>query len=153
MDAQNDIVFMQKALALARKAAEQGEVPIGALIVSSQGVILGSGFNQTETKKCQDQHAEMNAIRAACAGRDNWRLDECTLYVTLEPCVMCLGATVLSRIERLVYAAHSPKFGYHVGRENSCQLYAQKLKNITTGVCKEESEALLKAFFVEQRQK
>lgn len=148
-----DSRYMQQALGLAQKAYDVGEVPIGAIVVSPEGEVLGVGYNQTEAKKCQDQHAEMCAIRSACKSIDNWRLDGCTIYVTLEPCVMCLGCIVLSRFERLVYAADSPAYGYHFGRENMCQLYAQKIKNVTKGVCKDASEQLLKQFFKEQRQR
>lgn len=148
---QYDVDYMNQSLELAQKAYKMGEVPIGAIVVSPEGKLLGAGYNQTESKKCQDQHAEMCAIRAACEARGDWRLDGCTLYVTLEPCVMCLGCIVLSRVERLVYAADSPTHGYHFGHENMCQLYAKKLKNITSGVCKEEARALLKQFFAEQR--
>ena len=145
-----DIQYMQQALALAQKAYDLGEVPIGALVVSPTGEILGQGYNQAETKKCQDQHAEINAIRAACANRGDWRLEGCTIYVTLEPCFMCFGCIDLSRIERLVYGAESPLFGYHQAREGLLDI-AKHVKNITSGICKEESEALLKRFFKEKR--
>lgn len=144
---------MQKALELAHKAAALGEVPIGAIVVTPLGEIIGEGLNQTETLQCQDQHAELCAIRAATQQIGDWRLDGCTIYITLEPCVMCLGCIVLSRIERIVYAAESPLFGFHVGYENVYELYAKKVKNITTGVCEKESQDLLKAFFKEQRNK
>jgi tRNA(adenine34) deaminase len=151
MRTNQDITYMQRALELAHKAASLGEVPIGAIVVSPAGEIIGEGLNQTETLQCQDQHAEMCAIRAATTATGDWRLDGCTIYITLEPCVMCLGCIVLSRIERIVYAAESPLFGFHVGDENVYELYAKKVKNITAGVCKEESQALLKQFFKEQR--
>lgn len=144
---------MQRSLELAHQAASLGEVPIGALVVSAAGEILGEGFNQTETLQCQDQHAEMCAIREATTKMGDWRLDGCTIYITLEPCVMCLGCIVLSRIERIVYGAESPLFGFHVGHENVYELYAKKVKNITAGVCQEESQALLKQFFKNQRTK
>ena len=145
-----DIQYMQQALARAQQAYALGEVPIGAVVVSPTGDILGEGFNQTETKKCQDEHAEMNAIRAACQKTGDWRLDGCTIYVTLEPCFMCFGCIDLSRIERLVYAADSPLFGYHHARESLLEI-AKHVKNVTTGVGKEEAELLLKQFFKEKR--
>lgn len=148
---EKDIVFMQNALWLARQAFEQGEVPVGALVVSSQGNVIGQGYNCTEKLGCQDQHAEMIAIRQACKAQGDWRLDGCTIYVTLEPCVMCLGCIALSRIERLVFGADSPHYGYRGQREDICKLYAQTIKNVTMGVCKEEIEQLLKEFFKKQR--
>ena len=151
MSQAHDTKFMQRALELAHQAAGAGEVPIGAVVVTPLREIIGEGWNQTETLQCQDQHAELCAIRAATTTIGDWRLDGCTIYITLEPCVMCLGCIVLSRIERIVYAAESPLFGFHVGHENVYELYAKKVKNITTGVCKEESQALLKDFFKKQR--
>jgi tRNA(adenine34) deaminase len=148
--ANNDTNFMQQALQLAQKAYSLGEVPIGAIVVSPMGEVLGQGFNETETKGCQDQHAEINAIRAACQKKGDWRLDGCTIYVTLEPCLMCFGCIDLSRIERLVYAADSPLFGYHHAREPLLES-SRHVKNITSGICKEESETLLKKFFKDKR--
>lgn len=145
-----DIRYMQQALVLAQQANDLGEVPIGAVVVSATGEILGQGFNQTEAKKCQDRHAEINAIRAACSTIGDWRLEGCTIYVTLEPCVMCFGCIDLSRIERLVYGAESPLFGYHQARESFIDI-SKHVKNIAFGVCKDESEALLKRFFQEKR--
>lgn len=148
-----DIVYMQQALMLARKAYDVDEVPIGALIVGPQGEVIGCGFNQTEADQCQDQHAELCAIRQACKYVGDWRLDGCTIYVTLEPCVMCLGAIVLSRIERLVYAADSPLYGFHAPDEAIYQLYAKQIKNITKGVCQAEAQELLQSFFRHRRNK
>ena len=150
IDVVKDTQYMQRALALAREAVALGEVPIGALVVSPQGEIIGMGFNQTEINNCQDQHAELNAIRQACHKLGDWRLDGCTLYVTLEPCIMCCGCCALSRIERLVYAAPSPLFGYHLSRE-SVYTFSKHIKNVTIDVCREESEALLKQFFQQRR--
>jgi len=152
-----DVFYMQKALQCAQKAYDAGEVPIGAVVVDSFGQIIGSGYNQTESYKCQGQHAELCAIRQACAQRNDWRLDGCTIYVTLEPCVMCVGCIVLSRIERLVYAAESPLFGFvtshksKIHHENIYELYAKTIKNITVGICSEEAQLLLKNFFQERR--
>ena len=145
-----DTHYMQQALELAQHANDLGEVPIGAVVVSATGEILGQGFNQTETKKCQDCHAEINAIRAACHTIGDWRLEGCIMYVTLEPCLMCFGCIDLSRIERLVYGAESPLFGYHQARESLIHI-SKHVKNITFGVCKDESEALLKRFFQGKR--
>ncbi len=148
--AERDRVFMQGAIALARKAYALGEVPVGAVLVSPEGVVVGKGFNQTETLHCQDQHAEMSAIRSATAYSKDWRLDGHTLYVTLEPCVMCLGCIALSRVERLVYGADSPQYGFSCQREDICLLYAKTIKNVTKGVCRQEIESLMKEFFRSQ---
>lgn len=143
--------FMQRAIALARQAAELGEVPIGALIVDLSGEVIGEGFNLVEKSHCQDQHAELCAIRRACLARNDWRLEGCTLYVTLEPCLMCIGAIALSRVERLVYGADSPQFGYQGRREDICSLYGGGICNVTKGVCKAEIEELMRAFFRQRR--
>ena len=148
-----DESFMKKALVLARRAGLAGEVPIGALVVSSQGVILGRGLNFTERKHCQLFHAEAVAIRHACQQQQQWRLDNCTLYVTLEPCMMCISLCALSRIERVVYGADSPLFGYHLDREGILSLYTKQIKNITKGLLAAESTMLLKEFFSDRRKK
>lgn len=147
---QKDTYYMQLALKEAQKAGERGEVPIGAIIVAPHGEILGVGYNQTETLNCQDQHAEMNAIRQASQKLGDWRLDGCALYVTLEPCIMCCGCIALSRIERLVYAAESPLFGYHMSREATHEI-SKHLKNVTAGVCAAEAQQLLQQFFKTRR--
>ncbi|HBL99020.1 TPA: tRNA-specific adenosine deaminase [Candidatus Dependentiae bacterium] len=148
---EKDYKFMRRAIELAQEAYAIGEVPVGALVVSADGIIIGEGFNRTEMLHCQDQHAEMAAIRQAALRNNDWRLDGCTLYVTLEPCVMCIGCIALSRVERLVYGADSPLYGFGGAREDLCRLYAQTIKNVTKGVCGEEIEALMKAFFRERR--
>lgn len=139
------------ALRQAQIAYDRGEVPIGAVIVSSQGETLGQGYNQTETLSCQDQHAEMCAVRAACRANQNWRLDGCTLYVTVQPCIMCLGLVLLSRCERIVYGVSSPLFGYSLSEEEIYQLHPGRLKSIHKGVLAAEAENLMKNFFKKQR--
>ena len=103
--------WMELALEEAKKAAKIGEVPVGAVVVRGKEV-LGRGFNRRESAGDPLGHAEVLAIRQAAAVIDGWRLTECTMYVTLEPCAMCAGALVNSRIERLVYGAGDPKAGY-----------------------------------------
>ncbi len=105
-----DEVWMRKALREAEAAGAAGEVPVGAIIVH-KGRIIGRGHNQRETLHDPTAHAEMIAITAAASELESWRLLECTLYVTLEPCTMCAGAIVLARIPRLVYASSDPKAG------------------------------------------
>lgn len=102
---------MQEALAAARRAAAIGEVPVGAVVVRD-GRVIGRGYNRRETDRDPLAHAEIHAIRQAAAAVGGWRLVGCTMYVTLEPCAMCAGALVLSRIERLVYGASDPKAGW-----------------------------------------
>lgn len=102
--------FMRQALAEAREAERQGEVPVGAVVVH-EGRVIGRGHNQRETLNDPTAHAEMIAITAAAAFLESWRLEKCTLYVTLEPCSMCAGAIVLARLPGLVYGAFDPKAG------------------------------------------
>lgn len=102
--------YMHRALELAREAAAGGDVPVGCVIVKD-GVILGTGRNRREARQDATAHAEVEAIRMACQSLGSWHLDGCTLYVTLEPCPMCAGAIILSRIETVVYGAASPKSG------------------------------------------
>jgi tRNA(adenine34) deaminase len=105
-----DVHWMQKALSLARKAEAIGEVPIGAIIVKD-GKIIGRGFNQRESKNDPSAHAEIIAIRQAARKQKAWRLTDTTLYVTLEPCPMCMGAILLARIKRVVFGCLDPKGG------------------------------------------
>lgn len=102
--------FMQEALALAARALDAEDVPVGAVVVHD-GRVIGRGYNQREMLQDPTAHAEMIAITAAAEAIGHWRLEDCTLYVTLEPCAMCAGALVLARVARLVYAASDPKAG------------------------------------------
>ena len=141
-----DVFYMRQALELARQAASVGEVPVGAVVVSPYGDIVGSGYNTVEKDGCQSRHAEVVAIEAACKTLKTWHLDQYTLYVTLEPCIMCIGLCSLSRVERMVYGAESSLFGYHFAAEEIGNL-AKGVKNITAHVLEEESANLLKTFF------
>jgi tRNA(adenine34) deaminase len=105
-----DRFFMQMALRAAQEAYDAGEVPVGA-VVAGDGEVLGRAGNQRETLRDPTAHAEILAITQAAAARESWRLEGCTLYVTLEPCAMCAGAIVLARIDRVVYGATDPKAG------------------------------------------
>jgi tRNA(adenine34) deaminase len=107
-----DTVWMQAALTLARKAAEAGEVPVGAVVVKD-GQIIGRGYNQPISSHDPTAHAEIMALRDAAAHLQNYRLNDCTLVVTMEPCVMCAGAILHARIARLVYGAREYKTGAH----------------------------------------
>jgi tRNA(adenine34) deaminase len=103
--------FMQHAITLAQKALDLGEIPVGAVIVDEHGNIIGEGYNQVETNHSQTEHAEMIALTQAAQARQDWRLEKCWLYVTLEPCLMCLGAISHSRLEGIAFGAKSPEFG------------------------------------------
>lgn len=149
----SDDFFMREALRQARKAAKQGEVPIGAVIVH-QGRVIARAWNQVETLKDATAHAEMLALTQAESAMDDWRLTECDLYVTKEPCPMCAGALVHCRVRRVIFGCGDPKGGGAGGFWNLLQ--APNLNHrceITPGVLAEESVALLKAFFAEARQR
>ena len=149
----SDIQHMRLAIALANAAAESGEVPIGCVIVHHPtGQIVGRGANRRATDRDSTAHAEILAIREAGATLNDWRLLECTLYVTLEPCPMCAGAIVNARIPRLVYGCDDPKAGAVRTLFNLCEdprLNHRAL--VQTGVLKEGCAALLQDFFRKQR--
>jgi tRNA(adenine34) deaminase len=148
---QRDEFFMRQALALAEQAAAADEVPVGALVVVGDQV-LGRGWNQREGGRDATLHAEMIAIREACATLGGWRLPQATLYVTLEPCPMCAGAMINARIERLVYGAADDKSGACGSVLDIC---ASPLLNhrvtVTGGVLAAEAAALLRQFFSRKR--
>ncbi len=146
-----DNSFMREALKLAQRAQELGEVPIGALLVY-EGKIIGQGYNLRETSQDPTTHAEMIAIRQAAAHLGSWRLLDCTLYVTLEPCVMCMGAMILARIPRLVYGCRDPRVGA-AGSIYNFSLDERFNHRVVTseGVLAEECSALLSGFFQERR--
>jgi tRNA(adenine34) deaminase len=142
---------MQAALAEARLAAEAGEVPIGAVIVSG-GAIIARGQNRVLRGLDPTAHAEIVAMRAAAASLSNYRLNGCTLYVTLEPCAMCAGAMIHARLDRLVFAAADPKTGAAgsvLSVLNHPQLNHQM--QVQQGTLAEESAELLRSFFRERR--
>ncbi|HEX2978183.1 MAG TPA: nucleoside deaminase [Candidatus Babeliales bacterium] len=147
----NDEFYMQQAIAQAEKAFAADEVPIGAVIVNNAGEIIGRGYNQVEKQQCQTAHAEATAIKKACKKIDDWRLDECTMYVTLEPCIMCIGLIQLSRIFTLVFAARSPLFGYHLDNYMESQLYKKGIITVREGVLEDQAAELLKRFFKQKR--
>jgi len=152
VDRSQDQHFMREALALAAEGAALGEVPVGAVLVQD-GVIVGRGFNCPISTHDPSAHAEMVAIRAAAAELRNYRLPGGTLYVTLEPCSMCAGLIVHSRIARVVFAATEPKAGVAISRG---QFFSQDFLNhrvlIEGGVLAEECSALLSAFFKARRE-
>lgn len=149
--AANDSRWMTHALDLAREAGSLGEVPVGAVIVRD-GTVVGEGFNRTITDADPSAHAEVVAIRQAAARQGDWRLIDCTLYVTLEPCAMCAGAIVLARIPRVVYSASDPKAGMAGSLENL--LEDERLNHrceVVRGVERDAASRLLKDFFRARR--
>jgi tRNA(adenine34) deaminase len=145
--------YMDQALKLAQKAFEAGEVPIGAVIVDKEGNIVGSGFNTVEQDFTQTSHAELKALQQATRYKKNWRLEDCTLYVTLEPCTMCFSASKLSRIKALYYGASSPLFGFHLDKDCFLSLYNNDALFIQGGIREHESKQILKQFFQKKRSK
>ena len=150
----DDDTFMNEALALAREAAACDEVPVGAVVVDGEGVIVGRGFNRPIGRHDPTAHAEIVALRDAATKLGNYRLPGCTLYVTLEPCVMCVGAMLHARIARVVFGARDPKTGACGSVVN---LFAEERLNhhaeIIGGVLAEECGALLSGFFAARRNK
>lgn len=142
--------FMRSALKEAAKAAKRGEVPIGAVITSG-GTILARGHNQPIARNDPTAHAEIAAIRRACAKRRNYRLSECVLYVTLEPCAMCLGAAVQARIDRIVFGARDPKSGAVFSIMTFPTEKTNHRMKILGGVLAAECGQALKEFFKERR--
>jgi tRNA(adenine34) deaminase len=151
LDPQNDERFLRAAMAEAQKSAEKGEVPIGCVIVKD-GRIIARGYNQMEGLRDPTAHAEILAIGAACQSMANWRLDGCTLYVTLEPCPMCAGAILNARLARVVYGARDKRLGalgstYDVLADNPIN----RVVEVEGPAMEEECLDMLRAFFRELR--
>ena len=143
--------FMYAALQEAKKAFDEDEVPVGAVVVH-KNKIIGRGYNQVEKLNDATAHAEMIALTSASNNLNSWRLNECDLYVTLEPCIMCTGALLASRMRDLYFAASDIKFGacgsiYNLAEENKTN---HKI-NVYSGILSQESEDLLKTFFDKKR--
>lgn len=150
-DAQPDALYMQAALRCAHKAAAADEVPIGAVVVR-HGAVIARAWNQVEMLKDATAHAEMLAITQAEAAVGDWRLNDCDLYVTKEPCPMCAGAIVLSRVRRVIFGCADPKAGAAGGWINLVQSGALNHRcEVTGGVLGGESAALLREFFGKKR--
>jgi tRNA(adenine34) deaminase len=144
---------MRAALREARASAEMDEVPVGCVIVHD-GLVIGRGHNQVESLHDATAHAEILAIGAASNALESWRLNDCTLYVTLEPCAMCAGAMVLARLGRLVYGARDPKAG---ACGSVLDVIGERRLNhrveVVEGILAEEGGAILKGFFAAKRRK
>lgn len=147
-----DEIFMRRALELAKNAAELGEVPVGAVIVRN-GEIIAEGFNRREIDKNATAHAELIAIDEACKKLGGWRLWQCELFVTLEPCPMCAGAIVNSRIKRVVSAAKDPKAGAFGSLINLNSYPLNHKPKLEFGLLETEASALLRDFFSKLRKK
>ena len=147
-----DEQYMRLALELAQQAGQEGEVPVGCVIVRN-GQVVGRGRNRRETEKTALGHAEIEAIGEACRNLGGWRLWDCTLYVTLEPCPMCAGAIINARIPRVVFGASDEKCG---ACGSVCDLFSMEFNHhpsVEKGICEEESGALLRDFFRDLREK
>ena len=149
---EKDIFYMQKALRLAEEAAAVDEVPVGALILHGDEIIA-SASNAREHSRCATHHAEILAIEEACRHLGGWRLPDCTLYVTLEPCPMCAGAIMNARIPRVVFGAHDLRFGAFGSLFDLNALPLNHSCEITGGVCSEECRSVLSDYFKQKRKK
>ncbi len=147
-----DIEFMKRAIDLAGIAGSIGEIPVGAVVVCN-GEIVGEGYNTRETDKNALAHAEIAAIDNACKKLGGWRLHKCELYVTLEPCPMCAGAIINSRIKRVIYGANDTKAGAFGTVMNLNKFPLNHKTELCSGVCSDECSKLLSNFFAELRKK
>lgn len=148
----SDEYYMRRALSRAKAAFNKGEAPIGAVIVKD-GEIIASGRNMRETKKNALNHAEIIAIDRACKKLDAWRLMDCTLYVTMEPCPMCAGAIVNSRIKRVVFGCYDRKAGAYGSVFNLSDYPLNHKYEVVGGILESECSAILSDFFKELRSK
>ncbi len=144
--------YMKVALSLAEKAVEMGDVPVGCVIVRA-GEIIGSGFNRREAGGGATAHAEIEAINAACRALGSWRLSDCSLYVTLEPCPMCAGAIINARVGKVFYGAKDEKAGACGSVLNLFEERFNHKPQLVGGILKDECSALLTAFFTGLRNK
>ena len=143
----DDIFYMREALREARRALEEGEIPIGAVVVSPRGDIIGRGHNLTETLRDVTAHAEMQALTAASDALGGKYLTDCTLYVTVEPCVMCAGALGWAQVSRVVFGTYDEKRGYQRFAPEALHPKA----TVTTGILEEECRKLMQDFFRSKR--
>lgn len=142
--------FMKLAIAEAQKAAEKGEVPVGAVIVKN-GEVIATGYNLREEKQNALSHAEIEAINLACQQLGSWRLDDCELYVTLEPCPMCTGAIINARIKTVIFGAYDSKMGCMDSVINLCDYPFNHHPEIYGGIMEDECLAVLQNFFKKLR--
>ncbi len=141
-----DKKFMKRAIELANKAFKLGEVPVGAVIVKN-GEIIGEGYNMREQKQNALSHAEIEAINSACKKLGSWRLDDCEMYVTLEPCPMCTGAIINARIKTVIFGAFDSSMGCMDSVINLCDYPFNHKVEIYAGICEDECKKMLTDFF------
>lgn len=146
-----DIAYMRECMSLAREAEARDEVPVGALVVKD-GVIIARASNTRESSKCATHHAEILAIEEACRVLGGWRLIGCTLYVTMEPCAMCAGAIINSRIERVVYGTRDIRFGAFGSLIDLARVPLNHTPAVVGGVLEEENRQILSDYFKKKRQ-
>ena len=144
--------IMQLALEQADQAAEKNEIPIGAILLDTDGTVIGRGHNQSISTHDPTAHAEILALREACRKKQNYRLPETTLVVTLEPCIMCLGAIIHARIGRVVYGADDPKTGSLKSRLQGAELsWSNHTFSVIQGIDQEHCSSILSSFFKRRR--
>ena len=149
----NDQEFMKEALKLAKSASEIDEVPVGAVIVKGNDIIA-TGYNLREHQQCATSHAELIAIQQACKNLNSWRLTDCRLFVTLEPCLMCAGAIIAARVGEVIYGAFDPKGGAMGSLYDLHQdIRLNHHPRVISGILSDESSDLLKSFFKQKRKK
>ena len=145
-----DELYMKRAIELAKMAGDIDEVPVGALIVKD-GEIIAEAYNMREHNKCATHHAEILAIEAACKRLGGWRLPGTTLYVTMEPCVMCAGAIINARIERVVFGTPDIRFGAYGSLIDLTKIGFNHTPTLLGGVLEEETREMLRSYFKEKR--
>jgi tRNA(adenine34) deaminase len=148
----DDEYYMMLALDEAKKAETHDEVPVGAIVVDPGGTVIGQGYNCPISENDPTSHAEIKAIRSACRFMNNYRLPNTTLYVTIEPCIMCMGAIIHARIRRIVFGAQDPKWGaaaslYRMGSDSRLNHHPE----ITQGICEKQTRRIIKSFFEAKR--
>ncbi|MBQ9124094.1 MAG: tRNA adenosine(34) deaminase TadA [Acholeplasmatales bacterium] len=148
----DNIYYMKEALKEAKKSLLTGDVPVGCVIVYDDKIIA-RGHNKREDKQQSLAHAEIVAINKACKKLGSWRLEDCTMYITLEPCVMCSGAIIQSRIPRVIYGAYDYRFGAHKSLINLFDVKFNHNVEISGGVLENECSIIIKDFFKELREK
>lgn len=144
--------FMKEAMKEAMKALKRDEVPVGCVIVKDNKIV-GRGYDKRESTNDSTAHSEIIAIRKAAKKLGDWRLEDCDLYVTLEPCAMCLGASILARIRRIIYGAENPKFGAISSVINLLDYKWNHKIKVVSGILKDECSEILKQYFKNKRKK
>lgn len=152
MQEKHHYYYMEQALKQAYRALQRDEVPVGAVVVDNKGTIIGRGYNCVEQKKQQTAHAEVIAINKACKKIQDWRLNGCSVYITLEPCMMCMGLMYLSRIDAIIFGASSKLFAFRLDKKGQSSLYNRDIE-IQGGVLDDDAVMVLQQFFKQKRNK